>query len=179
MPDDATQPDDELAQAIKRAILAGAAEGAESTARRIAAAASTGLDEVTAVLKALAAGTLPPPVTVTAYAGLASARAVAGIAQVTEKSGGAIAGLHGAGTLGITRADVAAAADELRVIGQPDVENLAGQPPVKWSKQELVVNSLFLLAVVYWLLPSSARPVLTDIASLVQGVDAVVSLLRS
>ena len=55
MSDEAAQPDDELAQAIRNAILAGAAEGAEATARRIAAAASTGLDEVTAVLQALAA----------------------------------------------------------------------------------------------------------------------------
>lgn len=63
--------------------------------------------------------------------------------------------------------------------GQPDVEKLAGRPPVRWSSQELVLNSLFIVAVVYWLLPASARPVLTAIASLVQGVEAVVSLLRA
>jgi hypothetical protein len=90
----------------------------------------------------------------------------------------AAAALSGFGTLGVGAADVAAAADELRVIRQPDVEELAARPAVTWTRQELVLNSLFLVVVAYWLLPTSARPVLTDIASLVQGVDAVVSLLR-
>ncbi len=44
---------------------------------------------------------------------------------------------------------------------------------------ELILNSLLLVIVVYWMLPEPARPALTDIASLLQGVDAVMSLLRS
>ena len=135
MSDGTPQPDRGLTpQEIRETILAGAAEGALERARRVIADATAGpdkvLDEVMAVLKALAAGTLPPPVTV-AYAGLASATAVVGTPQV--------------GTLGVGPADVAAAADELRVIGQPDVEKLAGRPPVRWSKQELILNSLFIV----------------------------------
>jgi hypothetical protein len=80
-------------------------------------------------------------------------------------------------TMGVGAADVASAADELRVIRQPDVGKLAGRPPVGWTRQELILNSLFLVIVVYWMLPASARPALTDIASMVQGVDAVMSLL--
>jgi hypothetical protein len=202
MSDGTPQPDGGLTpQEIRETIRAGAAEGAVERARRIIADAAAGpdevLDQVMAVLKALAAGTLPRPVTVTAYAGLATATAVVGVPQVTVKSGGAAAGLYGEGILGISRAnvpaaaelsgegtlgigpaDVAAAANTLRAVGPPDVDKLAGRPPVRWSKQELTVNSLFLVVVVYWMLPPSARPVLTDIASLLQGIDAVVSLLR-
>ena len=66
-----------------------------------------------------------------------------------------------------------------RVIRHPDTGKLAGRAPAGWSRQELILNSLFLVIVVYWMLPEPARPALTDIASLLQGVDAVMSLLRS
>ena len=79
MPDGTPQPDDGLTpQKIREAILAGAAEGAAERARQIIADATAGLDEVTAVLKLLAAGPLPPPTAVTGHAGLATATAVAG-----------------------------------------------------------------------------------------------------
>jgi hypothetical protein len=157
MSDKAAQPDDELTQAIRNAILAGAAEGAEATARRIAAAASTGLDEVTAVLQALAAEAAPQAVTGSLSVSLptASVSVMTHVRSVhvaaAELSGEgtlgvsradvAAAALSGFGTLGVGAADVAAAADELRVIRQPDVEEPAGQPPVRWTKPELVLNS--------------------------------------
>ena len=194
MSDEAAQPDDELAQAIRNAILAGAAEGAEATARRIAAAASTGLEEVTAVLQALAAEAAPQAVTGSLSVSLpvASVSVMAHVGSVhvaaAELSGEgtlgvsradvAAAALSGFGTLGVGAADVAAAADELRVIRQPDVEELAGQPPVRWTKQELVLNSLFLVAVAYWLLPPAEQQYLAGMAGLVTAVAAVMALLK-
>jgi hypothetical protein len=186
MSDEAGRPDDELAQAIRDAILAGAAEGAEATARRIAAAASTGLDEVRTVLQALAAGAAPQAVTGRGSVSLSS-MAVAGRGRVA-------AGLFGEGTLGVTRADVAAvglsgcgtlgvgdvaaAADELSVIRQPDIEKLASQLPVGWTKQELALNSLFLVAVAYWYLPPEEQQYLQGMAILVAAVAAVAALLQ-
>lgn len=197
MPHGTPQPDDGLtAQKIREAILAGAAEGAAERVRQIIADATAGLDEVTAVLKALAADSLPPSANVAAHVGPASATAIADTPQVIVKSGGAIASLRGEGTLGISRAnvaavalsgegalgigpaDVAAAVDELRAVGQPDIEKLAGRPPVQWSKQELALNSLFLVAVAYWLLPPAEQQYLVGMAGLVQAVVAVVALLR-
>jgi hypothetical protein len=173
MSDEAAQPDDELTQAIRNAILAGAAEGAEAAARRIAAAASTGLDEVTALLQALATEAAPqavtgslsvsPPtasVSVMAHVGSVHVAAVELSGEGTlgiSRADVAAAALTGFGTLGVGAADVAAAADEVRVIRQPDVEKLADQPPVRWTKQELVLNSLFLVAVAYWLLPPAEQ----------------------
>src|ERR1019366_6789001 len=90
----------------------------------------------------------------------------------------AAAALSGFGTLSVGAADVAAAADELRVIRQPDVEELAGQPPVRWTKQELVLNSLFLVAVAYWLLPPAEQQYLAGMAGLVTAVAAVMALLK-
>ena len=193
MSDEAAQPDDELAQAIRNAILAGAAEGAEATARRIAATANTGLDEVTAVLQALAEAA-PQAVTGSLSVSLptASVSVMAHVGSVhvaaAELSGEgtlgvsradvAAAALSGFGTLGVGAADVAAAADELRVIRQPDVEELAGQPPVRWTKQELVLNSLFLVAVAYWLLPPAEQQYLAGMAGLVTAVAAVMALLK-
>jgi hypothetical protein len=188
MSDEAAQPDDELTQAIRNAILAGAAEGAESTARRIAAAASTGLDEIKAVLQTLAAGTVQP-VTISGSASLSS-MAVAGRVHTAAAAltvpvtmGAAVSGAASAGlivhvTMGVGAADVAAAADELRVIGQPDVENLAGPLPAGWTKQELVLNSLFLVAVAYWLLPPAEQQYLANMAILVAAVAAVAALLK-
>ena len=190
MSDEAAQPDDELAQAIRNAILAGAAEGAEATARRIAAAASTGLDEVTAVLQALAAEAAPqavtgslPTVSVSVMAHVNSVHVAA--AELSgegtlgvSRADVAAAALSGFGTLGVGAADMAVAADELRVIRQPDVEELAGQPPVRWTKQELVLNSLFLVAVAYWLLPTAEQQYLAGMAGLVTAVAAVMALLK-
>ena len=194
MSDEAAQPDDELAQAIRNAILAGAAAGAEATAWRTAAAASTGLDEVTAVLQALAAEAAPQAVTgslsvslptasVSVMAHVGSVHAAAAELSGEGTLGGsrvhvAAAALSGFGTLGIGAADVAAAADELRLIRQPDVEELAGQPPVRWTKQELVLNSLFLVAVAYWLLPPAEQQYLAGMAGLVTAVAAVMALLK-
>jgi hypothetical protein len=182
MSDEAAQPDDELTQAIRNAILAGAAEGAEATARRIAAAVGTRLDEIKDVLQALGAGTPPHAVTGSLSVSLPTASvsvmAHAGSARATGKAGGAAAALSGEGTLTVSRADVAAAADELRVIRQPDVEKLAGQPPVRWTKQELVLNSLFLVAVAYWLLPPAEQQYLANMAILVTAVAAVMALLK-
>jgi hypothetical protein len=191
---EAAQPDDELTQAIRNAILAGATEGAEATARRIAAAASTGLDEVTAVLQALAAEAAPQAVTgslsVSVPAASVSAMAHVGSVHVAtaELSGEgtlgvsradvAAAALSGFGTLGVGAADVATAADEARVIRRPGVEDLAGQPPVRWTKQELVLNSLFLVAVAYWLLPPAEQHYLEGMAALVTAVAAVMALLK-
>lgn len=79
---------------------------------------------------------------------------------------------------GVGATDVASAADELRVIRHPDTGKLAGRPPAGLTRQELVLNRLFLVIVVYWMLPTAARPALTDIASLVQGVGTVMSLLH-
>lgn len=193
MSDEAAQPDDELTQAIRNAILAGAAEGAEAVARRIAAAASTGLDKVTALLQAVATEAGPQAVTGSLSVSLptASVSVMAHVGSVhvaaVELSGEgtlgvsradvAAAALTGFGTLGVGAADVAAAADEVRVIRQPDVEKLAGQPPVRWTKQELVLNSLFLVAVAYWLLPSAEQQYLANIAILVTAVAAVAALL--
>ena len=181
MSDEAAQPDDELTQAIRNAILAGAAEGAEATARLIAAAVGTRLNEIKDVLQALGAGTPPHAVTGSLSVSLvptASVMAHAGSARATAKVGGAAVALSGEGTLTISRADVAAAADELRAIRQPDVEKLAGQPPVRWTKQELVLNSLFLVAVAYWLLPPAEQQYLANMAILVTAVVAVVALLK-
>ena len=192
MPHGTAEPDDELTQKIREAILAGAAEGAAEQARQIFAATAAGLDEVTAMLKKLAADP-PPPVTVTASAGLASAGAAAG--TVIVKSGGAAAVLSGEGTLGGTRvqaaaslsgegtleigpADVAAAAAELRAVGQPDVKKLAGRRPDQWTKPELIVNSLFVVAVGYWMLTAAEQQYLANMAALVQAVAAVIVLLR-
>jgi hypothetical protein len=194
MPHGTSEPDDGLTpQKIREAILAGAAEGAAERARQIFADTAAGLDEVTAMLKKLAAGTLPP-VTVTGSAGLASAAAVAG--TVIVKSAGAAAALSGEGTLGGPRvhaasavlsgegtleigpADVAAAAAELRTAGQPDVEKLAGRPPGQWTKPELVVNSLFVVAVGYWMLTAAEQQALANVAALVQAVVAVILYLQ-
>ena len=90
----------------------------------------------------------------------------------------AAAALSGFGTLGVGAADAAAAADELRVIRQTDVEELADQPPVRWTKQELVLNSLFLVAVAYWLLPPAEEQYLAGMAGLVTAVAAVMALLK-
>jgi hypothetical protein len=182
MSDEAAQPDDELTQAIRDAILAGAAEGAEATAWRIAAASGTGLDEIKDVLRALGAGTPPRTVTgslsVSVPAASVSVMAHVGSVQVTGNAGGAAVALSGVGTLGVSPADVAAAADELSVIRQPGVEKLAGRPPVRWTKQELVLNSLFLVAVAYWLLPSAEQQYLVNMAILVTAVVAVMALLK-
>ena len=97
---------------------------------------------------------------------------------VMARVNGAAAAHSGEGTLGIGPADVAAAADELGTAGPPDVEKLAGRPPVQWSKQELALNSLFLVAVAYWLLPSAEQQYLAGMAGLVQAVIAIVALLR-
>jgi hypothetical protein len=191
MPHGTAEPDDELTQKIREAILAGAAEGAAEQARQIFAATAAGLDEVTAMLKKLAADPLPP-VTVTASAGLASAVAAAG--AVIVKPGGAAAVLSGEGTLCGTRvraaalsgegtleigpADVAAAAAELRAVGQPDVKKLAGRRPDQWTKPELIVNSLFVVAVGYWMLTAAEQQYLANMAALVQAVAAVIVLLR-
>ncbi len=189
MSDEAAQPDDELTQAIRNAILAGAAEGAEARARQITAAAGTVLDEVRAtVLQALAAGTAPQAVTGTGSVSLSS-MTVAGRGRVAAALSGegtlgvsradvAAAALSGFGTLGVGAADVAAAADELSVIRQPDVEKLATERPVGWSKQELVLNSLFLVAVAYWLLPPAEQQYLAGMAGLVTAVAAVMALLK-
>jgi hypothetical protein len=179
MSDEAGQPDDELAQAIRNAILAGADQGAEATARRIAAAANTGLGEITAVLQALAAEAAPQAITGSLSVSLPAApmSVMAHVGSVHV----AVAELSGFGTLGVGAADVAAAADELRVIRQPDVEELAGQPPVRWTKQELVLNSLFLVAVAYWLLPPAEQQYLAgmaNLADLVTAVAAVMALLK-
>jgi len=199
MPHETPQPDDGLTpEKIRETILAGAAEGAAEQALKIIADAvantAVSLDGVTAALKMVAAGL--QQVTVTAPAGLASATAVAGTPQVIVKSGGAIASLSGEGTLagsrlhvasaalsgegtlGIGPADVAAAAAELRAAGQPDVEKLDGRRPAQWSKQELALNSLFLVAVAYWMLPPAEQQYLAGMAGLVQAVVAVVALLR-
>jgi hypothetical protein len=88
------------------------------------------------------------------------------------------AALRGIGSMSVGAADVAAAADELRVIRQPDVDKLAGRPPVSWSKQELVVNSLFLVAVIYWLLPPTEQQYLANMANLVLAVIAIVTFLK-
>ena len=185
---EAAQPDDELTQAIRNAILAGAAEGAEARARQITAAAGTVLDEVrAAVLQALAAGTAPQAVTGTGSVSLSS-MTVAGHGRVAAALSGegtlgvsradvAAAVLSGFGTLGVGAADVAAAA-ELSVIRQPDVEKLATERPVRWSKQELVLNSLFLVAVAYWLLPPAEQQYLVNMAILVTAVAAVAALLK-
>jgi hypothetical protein len=172
MPDKAGRPEDELTEAIKKAIAAGAAAGAEETARRIAAAAATGLDEVKAVLRELAVPTAPLAVTVTGSFSLAS-MAVAGRVHV------AAAALSGQGTLSVGIADLATAVEELRVIRQPDVDKLAERPPVSWSKQELVVNSLFLVAVTYWFLSPAEQQYLVNTANLVSAVVAIVALLKN
>jgi hypothetical protein len=191
MSDEAAQPEEKLAQAIRNAIMVGAAEGAEAAARRIATAASTGLDEVRTVLQTLAAGAAPQPVTVTGSASLSS-MAIAGrvhtaAAALTvpvtmgsvSSAGAALTGLVVPVTMGgVGTADVAAAADELGTIRQSDVEKLADQLPVRWTKQELVLNSLFLVAVVYWLLPSVEQQYLAGMAGLVQAVVAVAALLK-
>ena len=107
-----------------------------------------------------------------------SVTAHVGSVQVTAESGGPAASLSGVGTLTVSTADVAAAADELSVIRQPDVGKLAGQPPVRWTKQELVLNSLFLVAVAYWLLPPTEQQYLANMAILVTAVAAVAALLK-
>jgi hypothetical protein len=182
MSDEAAQPDDELARAIRDAILAGAAEGAEARARRIAEAAGTGLDEIKDVLRALGAGTPPQAVTgslsVSLPAPSLSVTAHFGSVQVTATVDGPAAALSGTGTLVVGAADVAAAADELSVARQPDVEKLAGQSAVRWTKQELVLASLFLVTVTYWLLPPAEQQHLVNMAILVAAVAAVAELLK-
>ena len=181
---------DEAKQAI-RAILAGAIEGAEAAAQEITAATSTALDEVkAAVVRAFAASSAPQAITGTGSASLSSitARGRAHTAAATltispalaaaAARASAVTGLIVPVTMGVGAADVASAADELSVIRRPDPGKLAGRPVAGWSRQELVLNSLFLVIVVYWMLPASDRPALTDIAGLVQGVDAVMALLR-
>ena len=88
------------------------------------------------------------------------------------------AALSGFGTLGVGAADMAVAADELRVIRQPDVEELACAAARPWTKQELVLNSLFLVAVAYWLLPTAEQQYLAGMAGLVTAVAAVMALLK-
>jgi hypothetical protein len=75
-----------------------------------------------------------------------------GSVQVTATADGPAAALSGTGTLVVGATDVAAAADELSVTRQPDVEKPVGQTAVRWTKQELVLASLFLVTVAYWLL---------------------------
>ena len=161
---------------------------------RIAETASTGLDEITAILQALATEAAPKTVTGSLSISLPTA-SVSVIAHVGSVHAGA-AELSGEGTLGVSRADVAAAAltgfgalsvgaadvaaaaDKLRVIRQPDVEKLVGQPTVRWTKQELVLNSLFLVAVAYWLLPPAEQQYLANMAILVTAVAVVMALLK-
>jgi hypothetical protein len=160
MSDETAPPDDERTRAIRDAILAGAAEGAEAAARRIIADTNTGLDEVKTVLQALAAGTTPQAVT-------------------AARRWNFIGGFHGTTMIYIGPADVAAAADELSAIRQPDARELFGRHPAsRWTKQELVLNSLFLVAVAYWLLPPTEQEHLADLAALVQAVIAVAALLK-
>jgi len=73
---------------------------------------------------------------------------------------------------------VAGAVAELRAAGQPDIAKLDGRRPVQWTKQELAVNSLFIVAVAYWMLPAAEQQYLAGMAGLVQAVVAVVALLR-
>jgi hypothetical protein len=194
MSDETTQPGDELTKVIRNAILAGAAEGAEATARRIAAAASSGLDEITAILQSLVAEAAPQAVTGSLSISLptASVAVMAHVGSVhvaaaelsgagtlgVSRSNEAGAALTGFGTLGVGAADVTAAADELCVIRQPDVEKLVGQPAVTWTKQELVLYSLFLVAVAYWLLPPTEQQYVANMAILVTAVAAVMALLK-
>lgn len=142
-----------------------------------------GLDEIKDILlQVLGAGTPPRTVTgslsVSLPAASVSVTAYAGSAQATGKAGGPAAALSGAGTLSVSPAEVAAAAGELRVIRQSDVERLAGQPPVRWTKQELVLNSLFLVAVAYRMLPPAEQQYLVNMAILVTAVAAVMALLK-
>ena len=67
------------------------------------------------------------------------------------------AALSGFGTLGVGAKDVGAASDELRVTQRSDVEKLIHPEPVRWTKQELVVNSLFIVVVAYWFLPPTEQ----------------------
>jgi hypothetical protein len=195
MLDEAAQPEDELTKAIRNAILAGAAEGAEATARRIAAAASIELTEITAILHALATEAAPQAVTgslsislprasvsVSAHAGSVHVAAAEltgeGTLSVSRADVAAPRSLRCFETLGVGAADVAAAADELRVIRQPDIAKPPGQRTVSWTKQELVLNSLFLVAVAYWLLPPAEQQYLGNMAILVTAVAAVMALLK-
>ena len=182
MSGEAAQPDDELAQVMRKVLAAGAAEGAEAAARRFTEAVGTRLDEIKDVLRALGAGTSPQTaagsLSISLPVATVSVTAHVGSVQVTAKSGGAAASLSGVGTLSVSTADVVAAADELSVIRQADVEKLAGQPPVRWTKQQLVLNSLFLVAVALWLLPPAEQQYLVNMAILVTAVAAVTDLLN-
>jgi hypothetical protein len=58
---------------------------------------------------------------------------------------------------------------------------LASQPsggPSRKTKQELVLNSLFLVAVAYGLLPPAEQQYLANMAILVTAVAAVMALLK-
>jgi hypothetical protein len=152
-------------------------EGAAARARRLIEGINVQLEEVTTALDTLGQSTSPQAVTATGTFSLAP-MGLAGRGSMTHlQQGGGAAMLSGAGTLSVSRVDVATAVNELRVISEPDVDKLATRAPATWSKQQLILVAVLVIIDVYLILPPTAQQHLLIGANLLQGVEAIVALL--
>jgi hypothetical protein len=186
MPDE-KPPDDELERAIKRYIAVGASEGATAAARRITQAINVSLGEVTTALQGIGSET-PQDVTGTfavalprlslSFSGTSQITAGAAVQGIGRTRGSAVA-LSGSGTVtvGVTREDAAAAVDQIRSIGEADVERLVAIPPAKWSRSQQICVAVLILIDAYLALPPAVQQGLLEGANLLQGIAAIVTLL--
>jgi hypothetical protein len=177
MSNEATSPNDEFERAIKKYIAAGAAGGATAAARRLLDAVNLQLDDVTTALQALVT---EAPIQAISANGSFSLPAVStagsGSVSVTGKTA-TVTVVAPPGTVKVSAGDLATIIDELDTTHQPDVDRLASRPPAEWSRQELIWAALVVVIAVYIALPSGAQAYLVDMASLLQGIDAVIALL--
>jgi hypothetical protein len=163
---------DEFEQAVRDYIVAGAAQGAIAATRRLMETAQVQLSEVLDTLTALA----PKDVTGTGTFGLAAMGAT---------SSGTVVHLPTARvtvtafplTASVSQQEVSAAFEEVRTIGEFEVEKLSASPPVKWSRQQLLCIALLVIFDVYLLLPPETQQYFLAAGTLIQAVSAVMDLL--
>lgn len=177
MSDETLLPDDEFEPAVKRYIAAGATEGARAAAQRLVQAVNVSLDEVATALQMLGAEASSRAVignsTITAAAALSGSGTLLVSAGVATGTGAALSG----SATSVSRAEVTAAFDEIHAIREPDVETLVAHPPAKWSRRQVITVAVLLIVDVFLLLPPATQQYLLNEATLLVGIQAVVTLL--